>query len=129
MFTLESVLEKTNIDSLLKFLRNEHAQFLLTQHCFTGCDTIEKFHNVSNESWIKSFLQIKDQDYFKVFESLQEDVMPKTIEHFTKFVCWDYINRAKHPNLTTLAEVLVHLFKQINASCEKTPPTNHGLIL
>ena len=49
--------------------------------------------------------------------------MPKTIDHLVKFVCMGYINRAKLPNLTTLAEVRVHLYKHKNASCGKIPPT------
>ena len=63
------------------------------------------------------------QNCFKLKASLQEDVMPKTIYHLAKFVCWGYINRAKHPNLKTLAEVRMYLYKQKNTSCEKIPPT------
>ena len=44
-------------------------------------------------------MQIKDHDIFKAFEGLQEEVMPKTIDYLAKFVCWGYINRAKHPTL------------------------------
>ena len=94
---------------------------IVALHCLTGSGMLENF--VSKDSWTKLFLQIKEQDIFKAFESLQEDVMPKTIGHLAKFVCWGYINGAKHPNLTTLAEVQVHLYKQKNASWEKIPPT------
>ena len=51
-----------------------------------------KFH-ISKESWTKLFQQIKDQDVFKAFESLQEEIIPKIIDHLAKFVCWVYINR------------------------------------
>ena len=47
-------------------------------------------------------------DDAKEFESLQEEGMLKTIDYLAKFVCWHYINRAKHPNLITLTEVRVH---------------------
>lgn len=92
-------------------------------HCLTGCDTVGKFHNVSKDSWTKLFLQIKDQVIFNVFESLQEEVMPKTVDDLAKFVCWDCINKAKRLNLITLEEVRVHLYKQKNASYEKVPRT------
>ena len=112
-----------NINSLFKFCGSERAKCLLTLHCFTGCNTVRTFHNVSKKLWTKLFLQIKYQNIFKTFESLPDEIMPKTIEYLAKFVCWGYINRAKHPNLTTLAEVWVHLYKQKNADCEKIPPT------
>ena len=104
--------KKTNIDSLLEFLGSKHVKCLLTLHCLTGCNTVGKFHNVSKESWTKLFLQTKDQDIFKTFESLQQEVMPKTIHYLAKFIFWGYINRPKHQNLTTLAEVWVHLYKE-----------------
>ena len=97
--------KKTNIDSLLEFLGSKHVKCLLTLHCLTGCNTVGKFHNVSKESWTKLFLQTKDQDIFKTFESLQQEFMPKTIHYLAKFTFWGYINRPKHQNLTTLAEV------------------------
>ena len=55
-------------------------------------------------------------------EGLQGEVMLKTIDHLAKFISWGYINRVKHPNLKTLAEVRVYLYKQKCASCEKIPP-------
>ena len=79
--------EKTNIDSLLELLVSEHVKCLLTLHCLTGCNTAGKFH-VSKESWTKLFLQIKDQDIVKAFESLQEEVMLETIDYLAKFVCY-----------------------------------------
>lgn len=73
--------EKTNIDILLEIVGSELAKCLLTLLCLTGCDTVGKFHNVSKESWARLFLQIKDQVILKAFEGLQEEVIPKTIDH------------------------------------------------
>ena len=115
--------ENYNTDSLLEFLGSDRAKYLLTLHYLNGCNTVGKFYNHSKEPWPKLFLQIKYQDVFKAFESLHEKVMPKTIDHLANFVCWGSINTAKHPNLTTLAEVQVPLYKHKNASCEKMPST------
>ena len=68
--------ENTNIDILHGFLGCEHAKCL---HYLTGCDTVEKFHNVSKELWTKLFLQIHDRDIFKAFESLLEEVIRKLL--------------------------------------------------
>ena len=71
--------ENTNIDILHGFLGFEHAKCLLTLHYLTGCNTVEKFHNVSKESWTKLFLQINDREIFKAFESLLEEVIRKLL--------------------------------------------------
>ena len=85
--------EKTNIGSLLEFLGSERAKCLFTFHYLTGCDTVVKFH-ISKEARTKLFLQLNDQDIFKAFESLQEEVMPKIIDDLPKFNGWYYITRA-----------------------------------
>ena len=41
--------ENVNINGLLEFLGKGSAKCLLTLHCLTGCDTVEKLH-VSKES-------------------------------------------------------------------------------
>ena len=55
-----------NLTKLYKQLGAEKAVTVIGFHCFSGCDTVEKFQGKSKDTWTKSFLN-SDLDVCKSY--------------------------------------------------------------
>ena len=80
-------------------------------------------NNVSNEKWVRLFLQIEEEEMLQAFAHFSVKNQDYAIDKLAACICQGFMNLKKSPHLKTLAAVRVHLCKQKNANCEKIPPT------
>ena len=78
-----------NLTKVYELLETEKAKALIGFHCFSGCDTVERFTRKSKGTWTKPFLS-SDLDVFKALQPLPRHVNTE-IMHNLKYSQLKYI--------------------------------------
>ena len=77
----------------------EKAKTLIGFHCFSGCDTVEKFTRKTKDTWMKLFLN-RELEVFKVFQLIPKHINTKIVHNLEVFLTKVY--NKKHLKVTIM---------------------------
>ena len=77
----------------------EKAKTLIGFHCFSGCDTVEKFTRKTKDTWMKWFLN-RELEVFKVFQLIPKHINTKIVDNLEVFLTKVY--NKKHLKVTIM---------------------------
>ena len=96
-----------NLTKVYELLETEKAKALIGFHCFSGCDTVERFTGKSKRTWTKLFLS-SDLDVFKAFQPLPRHVNAEIMHNLEVFTTKVYSKKILKGN--NLAELCWNIY-------------------